>query len=103
MYIVFLLLRCDSFLDVNPDSEVVNDDMFNSASGVEDALYGVYMTMVTKDMYGRLMSTTIPEILAQNFTSTYQYLPYLGRFEYGVKREICIRISGRPVIWRLVI
>ena len=80
--IPFFFLRCDSFLDVNPDSEVVNDDMFNSASGVEDALYGVYMTMVTKDMYGRLMSTTIPEILAQNFTSTYQYLPYLGRFEY---------------------
>ena len=80
--IPFFFLGCDSFLDVNPDSEVVNDDMFNSASGVEDALYGVYMTMVTKDMYGRLMSTTIPEILAQNFTSTYQYLPYLGRFEY---------------------
>ena len=50
--IPFFFLRCDSFLDVNPDSEVVNDDMFNSASGVEDALYGVYMTMVTKDMYG---------------------------------------------------
>ena len=46
--IPFFFLRCDSFLDVNPDSEVVNDDMFNSASGVEDALYGVYMTMVTK-------------------------------------------------------
>ena len=70
--IPFFFLRCDSFLDVNPDSEVVNDDMFNSASGVEDALYGVYMTMVTKDMYGLLMSTTIPEILAQNFTSTNQ-------------------------------
>ena len=39
--IPFFFLRCDSFLDVNPDSEVVNDDMFNSASGVEDALYGV--------------------------------------------------------------
>lgn len=30
--IPFFFLRCDSFLDVNPDSEVVNDDMFNSAS-----------------------------------------------------------------------
>ena len=80
--IPFFFIRCDSFLDVNPDSEVVNKDMFNTASGVEDALYGVYMTMATKDMYGRLMSTMIPEILGQNFTSTYQYLPYLGRFEY---------------------
>lgn len=76
------LCCCDSFLDVNPDSEVVNDDMFNSADGVEDALYGVYMNMVTKDMYGRLMANMIPEILGQNFVSSYQYLPYLGRFEY---------------------
>ena len=82
MCIPFFFLRCDSFLDVNPDSEVVNDDMFNSADGVEDALYGVYMTMVTKDMYGRLMSNMIPEILGQNFVSTYSYLPYLGRLEY---------------------
>lgn len=76
------LCCCDSFLDVNPDSEVVNDDMFNSAEGVEDALYGVYMTMVTKDMYGRLMSNMIPEILGQNFVSTYQYLTYLGDLKY---------------------
>lgn len=78
----FFFLQCNNFLDVNPNSEVVNNDMFTSANGVEDALYGVYMTMATKDMYGRLMSLTIPEILAQNFTSTYQYMPYLGRFEY---------------------
>ena len=48
--ISFSFCCCDSFLDVNPDSEVINGDMFNSADGVEDALYGVYMTMVTKDM-----------------------------------------------------
>ena len=84
--ISFSFCCCDSFLDVNPDSEVINGDMFNSADGVEDALYGVYMTMVTKDMYGRLMSNMIPEILGQNFVSTYSYLPYLGRLEYD-RRE----------------
>lgn len=30
--IPFFFIRCDSFLDVNPDSEVVNKDMFNTAS-----------------------------------------------------------------------
>ena len=80
--ISFSFCCCDSFLDVNPDSEVINGDMFNSADGVEDALYGVYMTMVTKDMYGRLMSNMIPDDVGQNFVSTYQYLRYLGRLEY---------------------
>lgn len=33
-----LFSGCENFLDINPDSEVVNDDMFNTAEGVEDAL-----------------------------------------------------------------
>ena len=45
-------LGCGNFLDINPESEVVNDDMFSTAEGVEDALYGVYMSMVKEDMYG---------------------------------------------------
>ena len=40
--IPFFFLRCDSFLDVNPDSEVVNDDMFNSASGGFPALQFIH-------------------------------------------------------------
>ena len=69
-----LFSGCENFLDINPDSEVVNDDMFNTAEGVEDALYGVYMSMVKEDMYGGKMSVLIPEILAQNFTTIEYYL-----------------------------
>ena len=45
--IIYMLLiascgwSCDSFLDVNPKAEVIDEDMFSTASGVEDALYGV--------------------------------------------------------------
>lgn len=43
--ISLFFLGCGNFLDINPESEVVNDDMFSTAEGVEDALYGVYMSM----------------------------------------------------------
>lgn len=76
-----LFSGCENFLDINPDSEVVNDDMFNTAEGVEDALYGVYMSMVKEDMYGGKMSVLIPEILAQNFTTIEYYLSYLSRLD----------------------
>lgn len=38
--ISLFFLGCGNFLDINPESEVVNDDMFSTAEGVEDALYG---------------------------------------------------------------
>ena len=41
--ISLFFLGCGNFLDINPESEVVNDDMFSTAEGVEDALYGVYV------------------------------------------------------------
>ena len=72
-------LGCGNFLDINPESEVVNDDMFSTAEGVEDALYGVYMSMVKEDMYGGDMSVLIPELLGQNFVTDDGYLIFLSR------------------------
>lgn len=71
-------LGCGNFLDINPESEVVNDDMFSTAEGVEDALYGVYMSMVKEDMYGGDMSVLIPELLGQNFITDDGYLTYVS-------------------------
>lgn len=77
----FPFFGCENFLNINPDSEVVNEDMFSTPEGVEDALYGVYMSMVKEDMYGGKMSVLIPEILAQNFTTGDTYLILLSRFD----------------------
>lgn len=74
-------LGCGNFLDINPESEVVNDDMFSTAEGVEDALYGVYMSMVKEDMYGGDMSVLIPELLGQNFVTDDGYLIFLSRLD----------------------
>ena len=86
--ISLLFLRCGNFLDINPESEVVNDDMFSTAEGVEDALYGVYMSMVKEDMYGGDMSVLIPELLGQNFVTddgTYRYLSTLNFVSQSAK------------------
>ena len=79
--ISLFFLGCGNFLDINPESEVVNDDMFSTAEGVEDALYGVYMSMVKEDMYGGDMSVLIPELLGQNFVTDDGYLIYVSRLD----------------------
>ena len=44
---------CSKFLDVNPKGETFDNDMFTSAEGYEDALYGIYSELSAKeDLYG---------------------------------------------------
>lgn len=61
-----LLPGCAKFLDVNPKGEVFDADMFTTAEGVEDALYGVYSELAnTESLYGAYFHW-IPEACAQN-------------------------------------
>ena len=85
---------CDSFLNINPESEVVNDDMFSTAEGVEDALYGVYMSMVKEEMYGGDMSVLIPELLGQNFVTDDDLYMYLSLLNFD-------NVYGRSVSKRM--
>lgn len=79
---LLMLFGCDKFLDINPKSETVDDDMFASAEGYEDALYGVYASLAQEDLYGGRMSVLIPELLAQNFQTTHASLLYVSRLDY---------------------
>lgn len=74
-----VLAGCSDFLDINPKYEVTDKDMFTSAEGYEDALYGVYGEMGDiKSLYGENMSMVFPEICAWNLlagmSSTWQQL-----------------------------
>ena len=37
-----LLSACGAYLDVNPKSEVTDKELFATAEGCEDAIYGIY-------------------------------------------------------------
>lgn len=60
---------CGDFLDVNPKGETFDNDMFTSAEGYEDALYGVYSELSNSDdLYGGNM-IWLAEVLSQNTTA----------------------------------
>ncbi len=64
---------CDKFLDVNPKGEVFDEDMFSTAEGYEDALYGIYSEIGTEeDMYAGYY-LWIPEACSQNVTCLSDY------------------------------
>lgn len=78
----FLLAGCSGFLNVNPKGEVFDADMFNSAEGYEDALYGVYSELATGDHLYAGNFFWVPEVLSQNVSSSDYKLGYMGRGDW---------------------
>ncbi|SMO55044.1 SusD family protein [Saccharicrinis carchari] len=72
---ILTLVSCDDFLDINPESEVVNDDMFSNKRGIEDAIYGLYGKMKSPTLYGENLAWAYTEVLAQNYNGP-NALPY---------------------------
>ena len=73
MVLLALLLggsSCDSFLDVQPKGEVLEDDLLKDAKGFENALYGVYAKMGATNLYGQNLSYSALDLMAQYYTST---------------------------------
>ncbi len=67
LLIVLFTTSCDDFLDVRPEGEVVNDELFEKAEGFEDALYGVYSYLTIPELYGQNLSFYLNDVLAQYF------------------------------------
>lgn len=64
-----LLFGCD-LLNVNPKGEVMDEDIFRSQSGYEDALYGIYAELGTiEHLYSGYM-LWLPEVLSINVRSS---------------------------------
>lgn len=86
-FFIISLVSCDSFLDVNPKAEVVNEDMFNTAQGCEDALTGIYSELKQGELYGENLSWHIPDVLAQDLDAS-EDGPYRGFLRYNYNEPI---------------
>lgn len=79
-----LLGGCEGYLDVNPKSEVTDKELFATAEGCEDAIYGIYAEMGNerKGLYGQMLSTKYPELMIGNFT-----VQQTDEVAYAVQRQ----------------
>lgn len=71
-YIIFLsviltLSACQDWLDVQPMSEVDQDELFASEEGYFDALNGVYLNLGKSALYGNHLTMSTLDVLAQNY------------------------------------
>lgn len=74
---------CDSFLDVRPKSEKLAGDLFKNAQGYEDAIYGVYGSLQSTNLYGQYMLWGATEVMCQHLRCYYNtILQPLSELDY---------------------
>lgn len=78
IYCFFALctVSCSGWLDVQPKTEVKSDKMFETESGFKDALIGCYILMGDPSLYGRELTYTFLEVLAQQYEFDNSMHPY---------------------------
>lgn len=69
--VVAINYSCSEFLNINPKGEIVNDEMFNSEEGFEDAIYGVYSTLSQEALFGEMLGYHFSDVAAQYFYSSF--------------------------------
>jgi hypothetical protein len=64
---VVALSSCEDWLDVNPKSQIKEEDQFSREGGYKDELTGVYTAMSSKSMYGLNMGIGFTEVLSHSY------------------------------------
>ncbi|MCK7554925.1 RagB/SusD family nutrient uptake outer membrane protein [Chitinophaga sedimenti] len=77
------LLSCNKWLDVKPDSQVKDSELFSSETGFKEALSGVYSAMTYEPLYGRELTFGLMGALACEWD--YQNSSYQADKAYAYK------------------
>lgn len=61
----FLFVSCQNWLNLTPYDRIGEDDLFETESGFQQALTGIYARMSKADLYGRELSFGMADLLGQ--------------------------------------
>jgi starch-binding outer membrane protein, SusD/RagB family len=62
-----LCASCRKFLDVSPDNQILQEDLFENNEGVRVAVNGVYKAMSTTELYGKNLSWGFASAISNNY------------------------------------
>lgn len=80
----FTMTSCSDWLDVSPETEKKQEDMFSTETGYKNVLTGAYIRMKSTSLYGEEMVHGTLSMLAQNWnnTTTGSKEAYLRLYDY---------------------
>lgn len=65
----FLLISCESWLDVSPKTEIKEADQFSNEQGFRDAVYGVYTKATTPTLYGDYLTMGLLSAMSGSYSN----------------------------------
>ena len=88
---------CQKWLDVQPEDRFTKDQVYNSASSVEEVVNGLYLKMGENQLYGNKLTLTDLEVMSHRFRigTTSGYYNDLKEHNYE-QRDVKNSFSG---IW----
>lgn len=88
LFATLSLVSCNDWLDVSPEAETTEDEMFTEVNGFKSALTACYIKLNSANLYGcRLIMTDI-EYLAQHWsynTDNFRDVEKLKDFQYDIE------------------
>jgi starch-binding outer membrane protein, SusD/RagB family len=63
------LLACNKYLDVQPNDRLIDIQIFTSKSSIEKALNGIYINLVSDNLYGGCLTVSTVDVLAQYYNT----------------------------------
>ena len=85
LFLAWSLSSCNDWLDVKPETERDEEEMFDSPNGFKNALTACYIKMNSENLYGKRLTVTDIEFMAQHWTwseSNYSNERKLKDFNY---------------------
>nr|WP_121271109.1 RagB/SusD family nutrient uptake outer membrane protein [Pedobacter schmidteae] len=83
-----VLSSCNKWLDVQPKTEMKQEDLFSSQQGFYEAMTGAYVTMTDNSTYGRELTIGMLSVMASDYSPesandiAIQYLKPIEVFDY---------------------
>ena len=68
IFLPFIMSACNGWLDVKPEDEIDENDLFETGIGYRHALNGVYFALGDINLYGKHLSWGIVDAMGQCYT-----------------------------------
>ena len=71
LVLFFSLVSCNEWLNVSPEDQIGEKDLFDNGKAFRNSLNGIYKSMAEYELYGRQLSWGLPEAMAQTYDYTW--------------------------------
>ena len=89
---------CNSWLDVSPEDQIGEKDLFSTGEGFRNALNGVYKSMAESDFYGRNMTWGIVDAMGQMYGPWDRSTSEVSGWQYGASKYAWNHVKLKPEI-----